>query len=176
MSDAKSSDKKSINPKIFIIGLPLFILQLAIVYFITANILLSKFEKLPTNDGSDNTEHVDGEENNDDEEDEGEKVELGKHIYTIQDIVVNPKGTNAQRYLLISMGLDVPTEEQFKSLEEKSVIVQDMVIDILSSKTLNELSTVGRKDSFKVEITKNLKESLPDVKVNKIYFQKYVIN
>ncbi len=168
------SGKKSINPKVFLIGLPLFILQLVIVYFVTANILLTKFENNPQalsgDHSSDLEEHADGEDG------EGAETVLGLHVFSIDDIIVNPAGTNGQRLLLVSMGFDVATEVELASLESKELLVKDMVISTLSEKTMNVLGRTTTKDSLKIEISEKLANTIPDVKVNQIYFSKYVIN
>ena len=171
----KDKSNKSFNPKVFIIGLPLFVVQLVIVYFVTANILLTKFDSSSVKkDG----EKVDAVEENaqDTSEESGANVEIGKNILSIEDVIVNPTGTNGQRLLLVSMALDVATEEQLASLKQKEIVVKDMVISTLSSKSMGALSAVGQKDSLKVEISEGLKALFPKIKINSVYFSKYVIN
>lgn len=165
--------KKSINPKIFIVGLPLFVLQLVIVYFVTANILLTKFESAPVKKGE-NVEAAEG--TKDDTSGENSEAEIGKNIFPIEDIIVNPTGTNGQRLLLVSLAFDVASAEQLEALKQKEVIVKDMVISTLSSKSMGELSAVGQKENLKTEIAGGLANLLPDIKVNSVYFSKYVIN
>ena len=170
----KEKSKKSLNPKIFIVGLPLFVLQLVIVYFVTANILLTKFESAPVTKKGENVDAVEGEAN--DSSEEGSHPEIGVNIFPIEDIIVNPTGTNGQRLLLVSLAFDLATKEQLEALQQKEVIVKDMVISTLSSKSMGELSAVGQKDVLKTEISKSLAELLPSIKVNSVYFSKYVIN
>jgi flagellar FliL protein len=160
--------KKSINPKVFLIGLPLFILQLIIVYFVTTNILLTKFENNP--------QALSGEHAAESEDDEHSEEALGQHIFSIEDIIVNPAGTNGQRLLLVSLGVDVGSEEEYNTLVSKEFLVKDVVISTLSEKTMNLLGRVGTKDSLKVEISEKLANTIPSIKVNQIYFSKYVIN
>ncbi|KAB2847171.1 MAG: flagellar basal body-associated FliL family protein [Melioribacteraceae bacterium] len=169
--------KKSFNPKVFIIGIPLFVLQLVIVYFVTANILLTKFESSPLKSEGDTVEAGGVQDSTEEEsENETEPVEIGKHIFSIEDIIVNPTGTNGQRLLLVSMAFDLKDEVQLESIKQKEVVVKDMVISTLSSKTMNELSAIGQKDSLKAEISKGLSSLLPELKINSVYFSKYVIN
>lgn len=170
----KEKSKKSLNPKVFIVGIPLFVLQLVIVYFVTANILLTKFESSPVKKQGEKVDAV--EEAQDSSEEGKENVELGKNIFSIEDILLNPTGTNGQRLLLVSMAFDVANQEQLESLKQKEIVVKDMIISTLSSKSLGELSAVGQKDSLKVEISKGLAALLPKIKVNSVYFSKYVIN
>ncbi|MBN1301140.1 MAG: flagellar basal body-associated FliL family protein [Melioribacteraceae bacterium] len=165
------------NPKIFIVGLPLFVVQLIVVYFITANILIEKFEAQHAQ------EEIIGEIISDEpaeQSDEGEKsennIEYGKYIHTIDDIIVNPANTTGEQLLLTSLAFDLGSEENQKELVTKDILVKDMVLSILSSKTTSELSNNKFKDSLRVEIADRVQANFPDLVINKIYFSKYILN
>ena len=164
--------KQFINSKIFLIGLPLFILQLVVVYFVTANILLTKIGN------SSDKETVKNEKTQPlvtVEPASKDTVELGKNVYTIDDIIINPAGTAGQRLMLISIGFDVKNGEQLKLLGDKNVMLKDMIITTLSNKSISRLSEFGYKDSLKAELAANLNNLLPSVGLNSIYFSKYII-
>lgn len=166
---SKSDSKKGFNPKVLIIGLPLFIIQLLAVYYVTANILLTKIieqQGLVANSEADSI----------DADLQEKKEPTGTHIFKIEDIIVNPAGTGGQRIMLVSLGIDVESEEAIKTLEGKVVIVKDMIIETMSSKTMAELGEIGFKEILKAELITRLNELIKDVKVNNIYFDKYVIN
>ena len=165
----KSEAKRGINPKVFLIGLPLFIVQLVIVYFVTANILMNKSEKpheetTAAADSSGEVASVDS-----------TKAVGGEHIYSIDDIIINPAGTDGQRLMLLSVGFDVESEEQSKLLESKTVVLKDMIISTVSSKSLAKLSQFGYKDTLKTELSGNLSGIFPAVKVLNVYFSKFII-
>ncbi len=170
-SKAGSAKKSGINPKVFIIGLPLFIVQLVVVYFITANILMNKH----------NSNQVSAAENTGTEENKGEnkseapKESFGKFIYTMEDVIVNPTGTSGQRLMLASVNIDVVSDEQLKFLKEREPIVKDLIISTISSKTIVQLGQIGFKDSLKVELSGSIKSKFPSVKINDIYFSKYIM-
>ena len=170
---APEEKKKGLNPKVFLIGLPLFIVQLLIVYFITANILLDKMGNAASLDDGNNGEKV--EEESDSSENEEENIVTGKFIHSIDDIIVNPAGTNGQRLMLVSIGLDVGSEEEMAALETKNVLLKDMIISLFSGKTLTELSQPESKENLKIELIDKLKELVPDTKVNSVYFSKYIL-
>lgn len=181
----KAAKKPSMfNPKVLMIGLPIFIVQLVAVYFITANVLLSGHSKSSDSEES-KTEEVTEEGSGESSEGhggEGEKNE-GKEgensgsalIFALDDMIVNPANTNGKMLLLASLGLAVESEESKKSLEEKQVIVKDAVISVLSSKNVGQLSSSTYRDTLKTEILKNLSTQLPGSKVNNIYFSKFII-
>lgn len=162
--------KKGLNAKVFIIGLPLFIIQLVLVYFITANFLV---KTVPGSHqmNEDGTEYLDEHEEEESEEEEGELK-----IFTIKDLIINPAKTNGQRLLLLSVGFSVNGEENFKKIEEREVILTDVILNTLSVKTLAELSRTETKDSLKIELHKKIKEVMPKPKIKSVYFSKYVLN
>lgn len=173
MREGSDSKKGGLNIKVFVIGLPLFIIQLVLVYFITGNFLLNRFEsKL----------------NADTDKEQSSKVEKGKakkkgakaegesnFFFTVDDVIINPAGTNGQRLMLVSVGLGVNSDEEAKKLKEKEVLVKDIVISTLGSKTLTDLSQTYSKDSLKVQLTKIFADRLPDMEINSVYFPKYII-
>lgn len=161
---ATPEKKKGLNLKVIFIGLPLFIIQLVLVYFITANFLVK------TVPGHGDAQHVEEPE----EEESEEEGDL--KIFTIKDLIINPAGTNGQRLLLLSVGFSVRGEEKFKKLEESEVILTDVVLSTLSVKSLSELSKVESKDSLKVELHNKIKEVMPKSNVKNVYFSKYVLN
>ena len=179
----KAAKKPSVfNPKVLMIGLPIFIVQLVAVYFITANVLLSGHSKSSDSEEPKTEEVTEEKSEGSEESKEGEKIE-GKEgensgsalIFALDDMIVNPANTNGKMLLLASLGLAVESEESKKSLEEKQVIVKDAVISVLSSKNVGQLSSSTYRDTLKTEILKNLSTQLPGSKVNNIYFSKFII-
>ena len=163
-----TKEKSKLNPKIFIIGVPLFIIQLVAVYMIAANLVISKMKA----DGTYVEEYT---EEVADSTKEPKSSELGKFIYEMDDIIVNPAGTDGQRLLMASLGFDVASEEILKEMESKQIVLKDMIISTFSEKTLPELNQIGYKDSLKQIIISNIAGLMPKVKINTVYFSKYII-
>lgn len=167
----------AMKPKLFIIGLPLFIVQLVVVYFITANILIPKNHS--ESDKEEVKQEQQSEEKKSDEEKESrseKSVEsIGENIFNLDDIIVNPAETNGKTLVLASLGFDLKTPEAKKTMEEKVIIVKDAVITLLSSKTVPQLSNTAYRDSLKSEIISDLSRKMPGVGINNIYFSKFII-
>ena len=164
--EKKEEKKKGFNFKVIIIGLPLFIIQLVLVYFITATFLV---KSAPASNIDENGEVI-SEEEADEEPAEAQK------IYNIEDLIINPSGTNGQRLLLLSIGFGVVDDEKLNILKENDVVIKDLVINTVSQKTLGMLSKIELKDSLKVELAKKVNEAFPKVKIKNVYFSKYLIN
>lgn len=164
---AAGEKKSKFNPKVLIIGLPVFIVQLLIVYFITANVILYKAS--PSEDKP-NESH--------------ETVEIKEHsstnlatevIMNIDDMIVNPAGTNGKMLLLASLGLAVDKEDSKKVLEQKQVVVKDVIISVLSAKTIDQLGQSVYRDSLKTDIITRLSTHVPNIKITNVYFSKFII-
>lgn len=171
--------KKGFGLKVILIGLPLFIIQLVLVYFITANLILNKEENDENGELSDSTnielnEHVYTSPVSHRKRPEIE-LERGKFFYTLDDVVVNPAGTGGKKLMMISMGFDLQTAEEVTIMETREFMVKDAINSVLSSKTLGELTRPGAKKTLKVEIIDKLREVLPEVELNNVYFAKFII-
>ncbi len=167
--------KGGINMKVILFGLPLFVLQLIVVYFVTANILLNKVQGNSTAQQTvEQTAPAKGNQNTDAAKAQ-QKTVLGKFIHSVDDIIVNPAGTNGEQLLLTSIAFDLANQEGIKELKDKEIIVKDMIISVLSSKNITQLSNTAYKDTLRTEISKKLQVNMPQVKVNKVYFSKYII-
>jgi flagellar FliL protein len=174
--------------KILIIGLPLFIVQLVVVYFITANILLSQnhnsekkaeqTEELKTENNS-SGEHKNDEKKNEEPEKKDEKKSSGKSVgdflFTLDDVICNPAESNGKVLVLTSIGFDMNNAESKKVMEEKTVILKDVVISSIARKTVSELNNVAKRDSLKTQIIQNIESKIPNVKINDLYFSKFII-
>lgn len=104
-----------------------------------------------------------------------EKKEPGE-IHLIENILVNPAGTNGTRYLSTSIGLEVAkSEESSEHFKEITPIVRDILIAVLSSKSLEDLGSAAGRDAIRKEILDRVNLSIAPDSVYKIYFVDYVL-
>ncbi|MCK9279927.1 MAG: flagellar basal body-associated FliL family protein [Melioribacteraceae bacterium] len=167
----ETTSGKGFNIKIVLFGLPLFIIQLIAVYFITANVLIPKMQGTSTEVQADST-HIEAAQ---DEHSETGNEEMGKFVYVIDDLIINPAGTDGKRFLLSSIGFDIKTEQNQQELKAKEILVKDAIISILSSKNVLQLGNSLYRDTLKLEISGKVSELLPAVSLNTIYFSKYIL-
>ncbi len=177
LEDIKTDELKpkignsAVNTKVFIFGIPIFIFQLIVVYFVTANILMKKFESrasTTTNNTPTATVPVNQTTNT-------QPIEYGKFIYSIDDIIVNPADTDGKRLLLTSVGIDLGKVEMENDIKTREPLVKDVIISTLASKSIDQLDNTSYRDTLKMEITSGLKKLIPNVAVNNIYFSKYIL-
>ena len=162
---------KGLNVKVLVIGIPVFIIQLIAVYFITANILLTRIKDVHPSSPQTNTA-----DNKQLSKPEPVKTkELGKFVYMVEDLIINPANTDGKRLLLSSLGFDVPTEQDQQELKSKDVLLKDAIIQVMSGKGMAQLGNISYRDTLRVEITNRLSQLMPKVKINTIYFSKYIL-
>ncbi len=169
-TEAVSPKKKSsINSKIFTLWLPLYIVQLIAVYFITAHLLMNNAEKTVSDQNTKATVLNKKSEKN------PNSTDLGKYIFSIDDVIINPAGTEGKRLLLASIGFDLKSEEDQQLLKGREILVKDAIISTLSSKSIDQLSNSTYRDTLKSEIGKNVKHLIPEINLNTVYLSKYII-
>lgn len=159
----------SINPKIFKLWLPLYVLQLVAVYFVTVQVLLNKVEgHTPSKSDKPGKINTQVAVNN-------KSPELGNFIYSIDDMIVNPSDTDGKRLLLASVGFDLKSEEDKQTMKGKEILIKDAIISTLSSKSLDQLSNSAYRDTIKTEIGSRVKKMIPELNLNTVYLSKYII-
>jgi len=161
---------KGLNIKVLLFGIPIFIVQLVVVYFITANVLLNKIKASHSS-----AEPIPAEIKKEAEQPKANSQELGKFVYMLEEILVNPAKTDGKRYLLSSLGFDISTEQENQELKAKEVLLKDAVISVMSSKEMSQLGNIAYRDTLRTEIIKRLSVVMPKVKINTIYFSKYIL-
>jgi len=166
-----TESKKGFSPKVLVIGLPIFIIQLIAVYFVTANILLPRIQI----NYSGNVAAPAVKDAKTAAADSASHRELGKYVYVVEDLIINPANTDGKRLLLSTLGFDVPTDQDQQELKAKDVVLKDAVISVMSSKELSQLGNMAYRDTLRTEISNRLKQVLPKVRINTIYFSKYIL-
>ena len=153
---------KGVTPmRLAIIGIPVFLVQLAAVYFLVAKFVAPS---APTSQAEPAkvTEQK-------------ESSDQAKSIFVVKDVIVNPAGTNGTRFLLTTVGFEVNGADREKDLEKKEVQVRDVLNTILTSKGLDELVKVEQRDQLRKEISQKVGEMLPPGALTNVYFSKFII-
>ncbi|MCK9210199.1 MAG: flagellar basal body-associated FliL family protein [Ignavibacteriaceae bacterium] len=171
LAPAKIEEAKGLNRKVFIIGIPAFIVQLIVVYFIMGYMITSKIQGHTVTNDSTKTKPVTVKK----VEEKPDEAQNANFIYSIEDIVVNPAETDGKRLLLLSLGISVRSEEDKTEMKTKEILVKDAIISTISSKNLFQLNSAGYKDTLKIELTQRIKQIFPKVHLHQVYFSKFIL-
>ena len=96
-------------------------------------------------------------------------------LYPLDTFTVNLKSDSGRRYLKATLSLELEGEELSLELDAKSAVLRDRIIRILSSKTLEEISSKKGKKKVSEQIMNTLNAMITDGKIKGIYFTEFVI-
>lgn len=124
-----------------------------------------------------------GEESEDHGEEGGHGASSGAHgeggghkstVFRLDNIIVNPAGSQGARFLMASVAVEVPDSKMEEKLRGKEVQVRDAVISILESHSLQQLTLPGARDSLRARITETIVPMAGSRKI-KVYLPQFVI-
>ncbi len=184
--EAQAAPAKKSNKKLFLfggIGLGAVVIGAALMLFVFKpsassgdNASGKKAEKAKVEQSAEKTEGGHGGAK--------EKKESGKHgegkggeslVYKVENIVVNPAGTGGSRFLSVSFGIDLKTEELLAEVESHAVQVRDALITVLSSKTVADLTDPKQKELMRLQIRKRLEQLLGSTDIAGVYYTDFVL-
>jgi len=96
-------------------------------------------------------------------------------LYPLDTFTVNLKSDAGRRYLKCTMSLELEGEELSLELDAKSPVLRDRIIRILTSKTLEEISSKKGKGKVSSQIMDTLNAMISDGEIKGIYFTEFVI-
>lgn len=96
-------------------------------------------------------------------------------LYPMDTFTVNLKSDSGRRYLKVSMSLELEGDELSMELDAKTPVLRDRIIRILSSKTLEEISSKKGKAKVSSQVMDTLNSMIADGRVQGIYFTEFVI-
>ena len=96
-------------------------------------------------------------------------------FHEIEEITVNPSGTNGTGFLVVSVGIQVDDESSVRRIKQKKVIIRDAIISLLSRRTVDELSGIDAKNEVKREIGIIINNIIEKQAVKDLFFTKYVM-
>ena len=96
-------------------------------------------------------------------------------LYPMDTFTVNLKSDAGRRYLKVTMSLELDGEELSMELDAKTAVLRDRIIRILSSKTLEEISSKKGKGKVSSQVMETLNAMIADGQIQGIYFTEFVI-
>jgi flagellar FliL protein len=96
-------------------------------------------------------------------------------LYPLDTFTVNLKSDSGRRYLKVTMSLELMGEELSLELDAKTPVLRDRIIRILSSKTLEEITSKKGKSKISSQIMDILNAMISDGEIKGIYFTEFVI-
>lgn len=103
----------------------------------------------------------------------GEPAEAPLH--EIENIVLNPAGTNGSRYLLLTVALVLADASVEATMKARDVEVRDRIIGLLATRTIDELVDPARRDSIKISIQQAVAPLFPKGTIRRVLLPQFVV-
>lgn len=107
-------------------------------------------------------------------EDNRKLSEIGV-LYPLDTFTVNLKSDSGRRYLKVTMDLELSSQDLTAELDNKTAVIRDRIIRILTSKTLEEVTSRKGKDKLTQQIKDTLNSMLDQGQIQGVYFTEFVI-
>jgi len=104
-----------------------------------------------------------------------EGKEGATNVHMIENLVLNPAGSNGARFLLVSVGLTMNSIGAAARVKEQDGEVRDIVLRVLGSRSIADLSEVGNRDRLKQDILVAVDSLFKGHSVKSVYFPQFVL-
>jgi len=96
-------------------------------------------------------------------------------LFTVENVLVNPAGTEGTRFLLMSVALELPGPRELELLQARETEIRDLLIRVVGQKTVPELADVTLREELVDGIRAALRPLLGTDSVGRILFPQFVI-
>jgi flagellar protein FliL len=96
-------------------------------------------------------------------------------LLNIDNIIVNPAGSQGSRFLMASIAIELPDNATETYMREHEVQVRDLVISVLESQTMQTLSRPGARDQLKEDLADALMPMSGGAAWLRVYIPQFVI-
>jgi len=104
-----------------------------------------------------------------------EKLSQIGPLYPLDQFTLNLRSNNGNTYLLVKLDFELSIAELKNELDDKNAVIRDAIIRILTSKSLENLSSDEGKERTIDEIINDLNPMLHDGYIKNIYLTKFIV-
>lgn len=111
-------------------------------------------------------------------------IEVGKQVeklsqigplYPLDQFTLNLRSEHGNTYLVVKLDLELSISELKNELDAKNAVIRDAILRILTSKSLEDLSSDEGKERSIDEIINDLNLMLHDGYIKNIYFTEFIV-
>ena len=106
--------------------------------------------------------------------DEGAAPSMGP-IFPLDTFIVNLADPNGNRYLRVTMKLELKSDEQTEQVEKRLPQLRDGILMILPTKKYTDINSVEGKTVLRDQIMASINNLLKEGSVTNIYFTEFVV-
>jgi flagellar FliL protein len=95
--------------------------------------------------------------------------------YSIENLVVNPAGTQGTRFLIVSMTILTDNAQTLSQLTAHDAEIRDTLLQVLASKTIQDLSDLTQRERVKEEMRAAAEAVVKPGKIRRIFLPQFVL-
>src|SRR4051794_8446483 len=95
-------------------------------------------------------------------------------VMSLPDLTLN-LADNEPRFLRVGVALILEKGTSMESMKNEAPIASDVVVDVLSSRTFDQLHQPGAKEEVKKELSTRVRKAFDDHKVARVIFTSFVM-
>jgi flagellar FliL protein len=95
--------------------------------------------------------------------------------YLFEELIVNPSGTNGQRFLVVEISLELYDETHIKLIEAEKEQIKHNMLEVLSSRTVSQLARLSEREKLRSELATVTNQAIGKRSVRNLYYTKYVM-
>ena len=103
------------------------------------------------------------------------KAEDAKALHVVDNLVLNPAGSGGTRFLMVNATFELKDASQLETMKARDAEVRDVLLALLGSKTVDQLTDMATRDSLKKEMMGALGKLFPTTQIRRVYFPQFVI-
>ncbi len=97
-------------------------------------------------------------------------------IVPLETFIINLAGSKGRKIAKVSMEIELDTVKLASEIEKRKPQIRDIIINILSSKTFDEVSTKEGKDKLRNELKDTVNAFLTSGQIKSVYFTEFIYN
>lgn len=105
----------------------------------------------------------------------GEHGAEGSVVHKIENLIVNPSGSQGRRFLMMSVAIEVPDSKAEEALRAQDAHLRDLIIGALEGQSIDVITSPGGRDSVKIAIQRVVAPLVEDAEWFHIYLPQFVL-
>jgi flagellar protein FliL len=96
-------------------------------------------------------------------------------LYSIDNLVLNPKGTNGTRFLMVSAAFELSDSRVADQIRSREPEIRDVLIRTFGQRTVEELADLDQREQIREDVRKVLDDRLQRGSIRRVYLPQFVI-
>jgi flagellar FliL protein len=95
--------------------------------------------------------------------------------WPIENLVLNPAGSNGARFLMVNATFEMKDEAAKEAAKDKEAEARDIILALLGKKPMEVLADINQREAIKKEVLAAVAPLFPKGVVTKVFFPQFVI-